>query len=410
MAHKKANKQFDVVVLGATGFTGKWVAKYLFEQYQGTSLRWAIAGRNATKLNDVRGFIGDHKSSVVGIHADNDDEPSLRALAANTSVIISAVGPYAQHGSLLVKACAELGTHYVDLTGEVPWMRDMIDTYQDVAVGSGARIVHSCGFDSIPSDMGTYFIQREAQLRFNEYLKSVRYTLVKAKGGISGGTIASMMNIVKLAVKDKGVRKLLGNPYALNPDPSFKGGDKRDQGGVKYSRDVKMWTAPFLMAGINTRIVRRSNSLMDFRYGRDFRYSEAMATNSGVAGYLAAKGISVGIKSMAVTSVTALGRKFLGLMLPAQGDGPKVDPDKPGFYYIQFNGETRGGEPLQASLRGDGDPGYGSTSKMLAESGVCLALDALDTLGGFWTPSSAMGDKLLSRLQTKGGLTFTIDD
>lgn len=410
MATTKAKKKFDLVVLGATGFTGKWVAKHLFDQYSESSLRWAMAGRNSNKLDDVREFIGDQQSVVDIVLADSEDEASLRDLAQSTKVIISTVGPYALYGSLLVKVCAEEGTHYVDLTGEVPWMREMIDAYQDVAVKSGARIVHSCGFDSIPSDMGTYFIQQQAQSRFNEYLKSVRYTLIKAKGGISGGTIASMMNIIKLAVKDKTIRRLLGNPYALDPDPSFKGGDKRDQSGVKYSRDVKKWTAPFLMAGINTRIVRRSNALMDFRYGRDFRYAESMATDSGVSGYIAAQGISVGIKSMAVTSVTSIGRKLLGLMLPSQGEGPSVDPEKPGFYVIQFNGETRGGAPLQTTLRGDGDPGYGSTSKMLAESGVCLALDRLSTSGGFWTPSSAMGDQLLARLQEKGGLTFEINE
>jgi short subunit dehydrogenase-like uncharacterized protein len=217
-----------------------------------------------------------------------------------------------------------------------------------------------------------------------------------------------MMNIVKLAVKDKSVRRLLANPYALNPDPSFKGPDKGDQMSAKFSKVIDKWTAPFVMAGINTRIVRRSNALLDFSYGENFRYSEVMVTGKGVGGYASAKAISGGVKAMMVTSVTGLGRKFLGLFLPAQGDGPKVDPLNPGFYHIQFNGQNEDGDKLVTKLLGDGDPGYGSTSKMLAESAVCLALDTLITGGGFWTPASALGDAYLQRLQEKGGLSFAV--
>lgn len=403
-----AKRTYDVVVWGATGFTGKWVAKHLFDHYSKKQLRWAIAGRNEEKLHQIREFIGDEHASVDLLVADSEDQTSLVKMAEATKVIISTVGPYADYGSLLVKVCAMVGTDYVDLTGEVPWMRNMIDEYSDFAKKSGARIVHSCGFDSIPSDMGTFFIQQYAQQQFAESLKCVRYTLIKAKGGMSGGTIASMMNVIKQAVSDKKVRRLLGNPYALNPDSKFSGGDKRDQTGVKFSQDVQRWTAPFLMAGINTRIVRRSNALMDFRYGTDFRYSESMATGAGTKGYLVAKSISLGLKAMTLTSVTQLGRNMLRRFLPAQGEGPEVDPASPGFYVIQFNGETRGGESVVMRLKGDADPGYGSTSKMLAESAVCLALDSISVDGGFWTPASAMGDALLTRLQEKAGLSFTI--
>jgi len=402
------NKQYDVVVWGATGFTGKWVAKHLFDHYSSGDLKWAIAGRNAEKLNSVRDFIGDTGTSIDGVIADSNDEASLLDLVHSAKVIISTVGPYAYYGSLLVKVCAEQGTHYVDLTGEVPWMREMIDAHQESAKKSGAKIVHSCGFDSVPSDMGTYFIQQQAQQSFGKPLSSVRYQLMKAKGGISGGTIASMMNIVELTVKDKSIRKLLANPYSLNPDTSFAGPDMGDQMSAKYSEVLGMWTAPFLMAGINTRIVRRSNALMDFSYGEDFRYSEVMVTDKGARGYAAAKAISGGIKTMMFTGITGVGRKFLGLFLPAQGEGPKVDPEDPGFYKIQFNGQTSDGQTLVSKLIGDGDPGYGSTSKMLAESAVCLALDDLNTGGGFWTPASALGDAYLRRLQDNGGLTFEV--
>lgn len=400
--------QYDIVVWGATGFTGKWVAKHLFDHYSSTELKWAIAGRNESKLNDVRVFIGDVNSSIDGLIADSNDQDSLRKLVQSTKVIISTVGPYAYYGSLLVKLCAEQGTHYVDLCGEVPWMREMIDAHQQTAEKSGAKIVHSCGFDSVPSDMGTYFTQQQAQKILGEPLSRIRYQLIKAKGGISGGTIASMMNIVELAVKDKSIRKLLANPYSLNPDPAFRGPDKGDQMSAKHSKVLDKWTAPFLMAGINTRIVRRSNALMRFSYGENFRYSEVMVTAKGVSGYAAAKVISAGIKTVMLTSITGVGRKFLGLFLPAQGQGPKVDPENPGFYHIQFNGETEGGQTLVTNLLGDGDPGYGSTSKMLAESGVCLALDTLTTNGGFWTPASALGDAYLERLQDKGGLSFEV--
>lgn len=403
-----ANKQYDVVVWGATGFTGKWVAKHLFDQYPKGKLKWAIAGRNADKLAEVRTFIGDAQASVPELLADSNDETSLKALVNSTKVIITTVGPYAYYGSTLVKACAEAGTHYVDLTGEVPWMRAMIDQHQETARKSGARIVHCCGFDSIPSDMGNYYTQQQAKQRLGAYLKNVRYAVLKAKGGISGGTFASMINIIKEAVKDKNVRRILANPYSLNPDPTFQGPDKRDQVGVEHSKELGMWTAPFMMAGINTRVVRRSNALMDFVWGENFSYTETMATAPGAAGYIAAKTISTGVKAIAFTSITAAGRTVLGWLLPSQGEGPRVDPENPGFYHIQFNGETAGGKSLATRVTGDADPGYGSTSKMLAESGVCLALDKLDTGGGFWTPASAMGDALLSRLQDKAGLTFEV--
>ncbi len=411
-----ATRQFDVLVLGVTGFTGKWVAKHLYDNYTAKeaesekTLKWGLAGRNAEKLEKVREFIGDENDDIQSVIADSNDEASLRSMVEKTKVVITTVGPYAYYGSLLVKLCAESGTHYVDLTGEVPWMRDMIDAHHITAEKSGAKIVHSCGFDSIPSDMSVYFAQQQAHEKFDCYLKSIRFSLTKAKGGISGGTFASMINIIKQAVKDKRVRKILFNPYSLNPDPSFKGPEKQDQRGVEFSKELGKWTAPFMMAGINTRIVRRSNALMDFIYGKDFTYTETMPTGAGASGYLAAKAISTAVKSIAFMSITALGRSVLGILLPSQGEGPKVDPDKPGFYVIHLHGETADGEKMIAKVTGDADPGYGSTSKMLAEAGVCLALDDLETAGGFWTPSSAMGAKLLTRLCDSAGLTFSIEN
>lgn len=414
MTNQDNTHRYDVIVWGASGFTGKWVAKHLFDTYGPfikpkkniTPLRWAIAGRNADKLAEVSRFIGDANNNVDCVLADSDDEDSLREMVSNTNAIISTVGPYAFYGSLLVKVCAEEGTHYVDLTGEVPWMREMIDAHHETAKLSGAKIVHSCGFDSVPSDMGVHYAQKQARKKFGKPLKSLSYKLMDVKGGISGGTIASMMNIIEQAVKDKKTRKLLGNPYALNPDKSFRGPDKGDQTSAKFCSELQQWTAPFMMAGINTRIVRRTNALMNFAYGKDFNYSEVMVTGKGAKGYIKAKTIAAGMKAMVLTSFTPIGRKFMGLVLPSQGEGPKVDPENPGFYHIQFNGHTEKGDSLIVHLRANGDPGYGSTSKMLAEAAVCLAMDDVNIGGGFWTPASALGDLYLERLQANAGITF----
>lgn len=403
-------KEFDVVVWGATGFTGKWVAKHLFERYQDSDLKWAIAGRNTDKLREVHKFIGDAEGQIPNITADSNDEESLRSMVGSTKVIISTVGPYAYYGSLLVKVCAELGTHYVDLTGETPWIRRMVDTYQETAEQSGARIVNCCGFDSIPSDMGVYYIQQQAKQQLGEYLSEVRFVLRKMKGGASGGTIHSMFNVLKEAVEDKQIRRLLANPYALNPDSEFKGPDSKDQSTPVYDDDNKTWTAPFVMAGINTRVVRRGHAVLDFPYGKSFKYSETMVTKDGITGRAQAAGIAYGFMLFTGVGLSSLGRKLLAKLLPAQGEGPEVDPDNPGFYIIDFCGKTSAGKRFVARVTGDADPGYGSTSKMLAESAVCLAVseNELKVGGGFWTPASAMGEPLLDRLQKNAGLSFEI--
>jgi short subunit dehydrogenase-like uncharacterized protein len=402
------SKKYDVVVWGATGFTGEWVAKHLFDNYPQSELKWAIAGRNQVKLDGVHAFIGDSSNIVDSLVADSDDLESLQKLVAQTKVIISTVGPYAFYGSKLVQACAEAGTHYVDLAGESPWIRRMIDAHAETASNSGAKIVHCCGFDSIPSDMGNYYLQQQAKQSLGVHLKSVKFVLRKMKGGASGGTIHSIFNVMKEAVADKAIRKLLLNRYSLNPDPNFKGPEKRDQSSAVYDKELKVWTAPFVMAGINTRVVRRSNAVAGFPYGEDNTYCETMATADGFSGRAKALSIAVGFMLFTGVAITSVGRSLLAKMLPSQGEGPEVDPDKPGFYEIDFYGETADGRKLAAKVKGDSDPGYGSTSKMLAESAVCLALDELPTKGGSWTPASAMGDALLKRLQDKAGLTFEL--
>lgn len=403
-----ADKNYDVIVWGATGFTGKWVVKHLFDNYPQDKLKWAIAGRNEQKMDEVRAFIGDTNSLVDGLLADSNDLESLRNLVGQTKVIISTVGPYIVYGSKLVQACVESGTHYVDLTGEPPWIREMIDTHLEAAQASGAKIVHCCGFDSIPSDLGNFYIQSQAKQRFGKYLKSVKAVVTKMKGGASGGTIHSMFNVMEAAVKDKNIRRLLVNPYTLNPDPSFKGPDKRDQAAAVYDKTLKTWTAPFVMAAINTRVVRRSNAVAGFPYGEDNSYTECMATSDGLAGRVKAMGVVSAFMLFAGVAITRPGRALLAKLLPSQGEGPNVDPENPGFYQIEFHGKTDDGQTISTQVNGDADPGYGSTSKMLAESAVCLALDELPAAGGFWTPASAMGDSLLSRLQANAGVTFKV--
>jgi len=406
-----SDNQFDVIIWGASGFTGKWVAKHFFDHYQNTDLRWAIAGRNEEKLKTVLSFIGDESEVVPYFIADSKDEDSLYSLVDKTTVILTTVGPYAYYGNELVRICAETGTHYCDLTGEVPWMRRMIDQHHETAQKSGAKIVFSCGFDSIPSDMGVYFLQKQAIAAFGEPVSDITLYVIKMKGGASGGTVYSLLNVIEEAKQNKEVVKLLNNPYSLNPDPNFKGPDKQDQTAALFDTHLQKWTAPFVMSGINTRIVRRSNALMDFKYGQEFKYKETQVTGRGIKAKLSARTMAMGVKALwfmaSKDSSLAFLKKYI---LPKQGQGPKVDPDDPGFYVLRLVGTALDGSVLTAIVKGDSDPGYGSTSKILSEAAICLAdyEHTLEAGGGCWTPASVMGDPLLKRLQNNAGLTFDV--
>ncbi len=403
-------REFDVIVWGATGFTGALVAEYLLERYgsDGT-LRWAIAGRSQDKLDALRDSLG--AAGLPSVVADSFDAAKLAALVARTRVVISTVGPYAKYGSPLVAACVEHGTHYCDLAGEPQWIRQMIDRHQAAAAAKGARIVHCCGFDSVPMDIGVHFLQGQAMQRHGSHCRSIA-TLVKAmRGGPSGGTIASMTNLIREARADRAVAKVLADPYGLNPEGERDGPDERDQRDVRYDELAGAWTAPFVMAGINTKVVRRSNALMGYPYGRDFRYREATLMGRGAGGWLRAGALTVGLGGF----VTAAGFDFTrGLLeryvLPEPGEGPDREARENGFFDLRLFGELADGTVLRARVTGDRDPGYGSTSKMLAESAVCLAADALDSAGGVLTPASAMGDALLARLQENAGLAYEMLD
>ncbi|MDH3266406.1 MAG: saccharopine dehydrogenase NADP-binding domain-containing protein [Gammaproteobacteria bacterium] len=404
------NRAYDIVIWGATGFTGALVAEYLLSQYGvDGSLRWAIAGRSEAKLEKLKEQLGPEAAALASIVAESFDEQQLAAMVTNTRVVITTVGPYAKYGSQLVAACVAHGTHYCDLAGEAQWIRRIIDQHHDAAVDSGARIVHCCGFDSVPMDIGVRFLQQEAMQRYGSYCTSIAMLVKATKGGASGGTIASVLNLIREARADRNVARVLSDPYGLNPAGERKGRDGPDQRNVQFDAAANTWTAPFVMAGINTKVVRRSQALQGYPYGRDFRYREAVMMGKGASSWLKAStltaglGVFVGMASVGVTR--GLLERFV---LPKPGEGPDREQRENGFFDLRQFGELADGTVIKSRITGDRDPGYGSTSKMLAESGVCLAKNELPSGGGVLTPAAAMGDALLARLRENAGLSFDI--
>ncbi|WP_111496179.1 saccharopine dehydrogenase family protein [Marinobacter bohaiensis] len=410
-----SEKAFDIVVFGATSFVGQILSRYLMQQYGvDGELKWAIAGRSEPKLVTLKSSLGDAAKELPVVVADASDEASLANMCARTRVVISTVGPYALYGEPLVRACVEAGVDYCDLTGEVQWIRRMVQTYEARAKETGARIVHCCGFDSIPSDLGVYFLQQQAQQRFGTPCNTVKMRVKVAKGGMSGGTVASLVNVTKEALADPALRKELANPYSICP-PEFR--PKRRQHNVKaaeYDEDYGAWTAPFIMSAINTRVVHRSNALTGAAYGREFGYDEAMLTGRGLKGRATALGIAAGLGGfMAATAIKPARWALEKFVLPKPGEGPSPKAQEEGFYDLRFVGISEKGELIRTKVTGDRDPGYGSTGKMLGEAAMCLAFD-IDAserqAGGFWTPASLLGQPLLDRLTAKAGLTFEVID
>jgi len=398
-------KEFDIIVWGASGFTGRLVAAYLFKQY-GTQgdLKWAMAGRNQEKLIAVRAEVAD--SSVPIVLADSDDEASLKAMILRTKVVCTTVGPYVTYGSKLVAACITHGAHYCDLAGEVQWMRQMIDKHHEEAQANGVKIVHTCGFDSIPSDMGVYFTQKEALAQKGQRAKRIRMRVAGMRGGLSGGTYASLSKVLEEAMQDKEIYKVLVNPYGLNPTDKQEGGDHPDLQKVIFDPTSKSWIGPFIMAGINTKVVRRSNALSGYAYGNDFRYDEATMSGKGFKGRM--KGIMSALPLILMTAKPgSILKRIANRMFPKPGEGPTKDQRENGFYSLRFYATLEDGSTALGKVTGDKDPGYGSTSKMLGEAAVCLAKDSLPEISGILTPSTAMGDALLDRLEKHAGLTFS---
>ena len=399
------SREFDIIIWGASGFTGRLVAEYLFKQY-GTSgnLKWAMAGRNQEKLETVRASIAD--TSVPIVVADSSDEASIKQMVLRTKVICTTVGPYAVYGSKLVAACVENKAHYCDLAGEVQWMRQMIDKHQEAAQANGVKIVHSCGFDSIPSDLGVYFIQREAKAQKGQRAKKISMRVAAMKGGLSGGTYASLSNVMGQAQQDKSIYKVLTNPYGLNPTDQQEGEDCPDLMSVVFDKTSQSYVGPFIMAGINTKVVRRSNALSNYSYGKDFRYDEATLSGKGFKGKM--RGILAAIPLMFMTAKPkSVLKSIANKLLPKPGEGPNKEQRENGFYNLRFYVTLEDGSSAMGKVTGDKDPGYGSTSKMLGETAVCLAVDELPKISGVLTPSVAMGDALLQRLEQSSGLTFS---
>jgi short subunit dehydrogenase-like uncharacterized protein len=398
---------FDIVLFGATSFVGQILTRRLVERLGNDGdVTWAIAGRNGVKLAQVATDAG---ATVEQIVADAADDEAMRRLAASTRVVVSTVGPYAMYGSPLVAAVAATGADYCDLTGEPHWMRAMIDAHQTEAVASGARIVHACGFDSIPSDLGVWFTQQQAFERFGEYCTSVALRVKAMKGGASGGTVASGLNMIEEARKDPELRKILGNPYALAPD-GMRTGPRQPNVTVPQRDEASgQWVAPFIMAATNTRVVQRTHALLGRPWGDDFEYDEAMLMGDGPVGAMKAAAVAGGMGAFAGMAAFAPGRKVLGMVLPEPGEGPSPEAQAAGFFDIRLYGTTASGEQIVTKVTGDRDPGYGSTAKMLAESALAfLDPPRSTTAGGFWTPATAFGGLLVDRLVEHAGLTFDV--
>ncbi len=397
----------DLVVFGATSFVGQILCRHIVAEHgAGGDLDWAIAGRNPDKLATVAEETGADVDRIV---ADASDADALAELVASTRLVVSTVGPYALYGSELVGAVVEAGADYCDLTGEPHWMQRMIDRHHDRAVGTGARVVHACGFDSVPSDLGVWFLQREAERRFGAPCASVRMGVKAARGGASGGTVASMMNLMDEASTDAEVRATLANPYALAPAGDRAGVDQPSVTWPEYDDGLASWQAPFVMAATNTRVVFRTHALLGHPWGDDFTYGESMLTGDGPSGRAKAAALAGAMGgamgAAALGPVRSLARK----LLPGPGEGPSPEKQRAGFYDLRFHGRTAGGDEIAVKVTGDQDPGYGSTAKILGESAVCLlGRDRGEVGGGFWTPATAMGDALVERLGDRAGLTFEV--
>ena len=387
-----SEREFDVIVFGASGYTGKLVAEYMGKEYgNDESIRWAIAGRNKDKLSSVKKDLNlNERVSIIEVNSTNKD--SLDSMTSSAKCILTTVGPYQLYGSSLVQSCSENGTDYVDLTGEPGWMYEMINAHQDTAKKSGARIVFSCGFDSIPFDLGVYFVQQAAQEKYGKPAKHVRGRVKAMNGEFSGGTIASLGATMATLKEKPELIQVLSNPFSLTE--GFEGPAQLDDSKVLLDEKLNMWVAPFVMAPINTKNIHRSNALLGHAYGEDFCYDEMMIAGEGEEGKQIAD---------AMNSSNPMG----GDNLPQPGEGPSKESREKGNYDVLFFADFDEGS-IEARVTGDMDPGYGSTSKMIAESALCLIQDCEDLSGGMYTPAPAMGEKLIKRLTKNAGLTFDI--
>lgn len=379
--------EFDIIVYGATGYTGRLVAEHLASTYGvGGDLKWAMAGRSAAKLAQVRDEIGAPKDTPLVV-ADAADPASLAAMVGRTKAVITTVGPYQLYGEPLLAACAKAGTDYLDLCGETTFMGPMIAAYHETAQASGARILFSCGFDSIPFELGVYFCQETAWAKLGHAVPRVKGRVRAMRGGFSGGTAASGRVTMEAVGKDPSLMAYLVSPFALTP--GFQGPEQPRGDQVEHDPDVGADVGPFVMAMINTKNVHRSNLLMGHPYGTDFVYDEMAIVVPGAPAAFGDLGAAGG---------------------PQPGEGPTKAEREAGFYDLLFVGIDRDGAKVRVSVKGDRDPGYGSTSKMIAEAAICLVRDCADAPGGVLTPGAAMGRKLVDRLAAHAGLKFEVEE
>ena len=380
---------YDFAVYGASGFTGKLVVEYALNQYSNEDISWAIAGRNLEKLQNLKEKL--KLTNDVGIiQVDSDDQSSIDALVQQTKCVLTTVGPYQLYGDKVVRTCISSGTDYVDLCGEVGFMHKIISECSAEAKQTGARIVFSCGFDSIPFDLGVLFVQEEVMSKLNKYTPSVRGRVRDMNGEFSGGTAASMKATMAALQSDPELLNVLVNPHALCE--GFQGIQQDDDSKPVYDEELDTWVAPFFMAPINTKNIHRSNKLMNHIYGENFKYNEMWIQGPGEEGKAAEF----------ISTMNPLGDA------PEPGEGPSRESRENGNYDVLFCADVNG-ETIKASVNGDMDPGYGSTSKMITESAICLVKDCQDLAGGIYTPASSMGTKLIKRLESNAGLTFKLE-
>ena len=412
----KHDPEFDIVVWGATGFTGRLAAGKLAARVgSGSKLRWAIGGRNKAKLEAVRAGLGSAAEDVPIIIADSHDAASLEALVARTNVVCSTVGPYAMYGSELLGACVRSGTHYCDIAAEPHWIRKMMDTHGAEAAETGARIVHACGMDSVPSDVGVYFLQQGAEQLHGEPCSRIKMRVIEMQGGFSGGTAASLLHGTEAGRKDPSIGRAMTEPYYLAPEGHRQGPDEPDDmrsTKVEYDEDLQAWTKPFFMGPMNSKIVRRTNALLGYPYGEGFRYDEARVVADGLSGRIKAKAEALGyvafLGAVASPPTRSLLQKYV---LPGPGEGPDQETRESGRWKVVLIGKMDDGTTVRTLVGGEGDPATDSTSRMLVESALCLSKDAdkIPVEGGSWTPAAAMGDLLLDRLTSNAGMSFEFE-
>ncbi len=389
----KADRPYDIVVYGATGYTGRLVAEYLAHHYQGKGPKWAMAGRSAAKLAEVRDLIGAPADTPL-IVANSDDPASMKALVESTRVVVTTVGPYQLYGEPLLAACVAAGTDYTDLCGEPAWMRQMVDKYHEAAKASGARISFSSGFDSIPFDLGVFMLQKEAKARHGSPAPRVKGRVRGMQGTFSGGTAASLTETMKAVARNPKLISILQSPFGLTP--GFEGPSQPMGLVPEYEESEGKWAAPFIMATINTKNVHRTNFLLGHPYGTDFKYDEMVLTSAGEIGEKLAHGMAEMLKNP------------FGAKPPQPGEGPTKEERDNGFYDVLFIGEWPDGKTIRYSVKGRYDPGYGSTSRMIAETGIAL-LDC-KAEGGISLPGALLGEALVKRLQDHAEITFGVEE